>query len=79
IFVFLGNDGHDTINHFDGAGAAAGDLIAITHTVHNTVADVLAATSYSGDDAIINMGVDHSITVNNVGVNALTADDFMII
>lgn len=78
-FVFLGNDGNDIIEHFEGAGSAEGDLIAITHTVYETAADVLAATSYVGNDALIDMGIGHSILVEDVGPGALTVDDFIII
>ncbi len=71
--------GHDVINDFEGAGAAKGDIIALSSQIYKTVAQVLNNITYEHGDAIIHLDGDNTITVAGVPDHALTADDFQIV
>jgi serralysin len=80
-FHFLSGSGMDTILDFTGAGVAGGDVIALASGINGlassgTVLAVISIT-YSGDDALVNLGSGHSISVLDVGANTLTEGDFI--
>lgn len=81
-FVFAAGSGNDTIC-FENAGAAPGDLIQLATGINGlaifSASDVLSHITYSGGNAVIDLGSGNSITVLGIPANAFTADDFIII
>lgn len=82
IFYFGFGSGVDTIaGGFDNVGATAGDIIQIVSGV-NGITNATAAlglVTYSGGNAILDLGSGNSVTILSVAVNSLTADDFAIV
>lgn len=75
-FVFAAGSGADVIGDF--SPATAGEIIALVGIAGiGSYADVLAATSASGGNTVINLGGGNSITLINVAPTALSADDFV--
>ncbi|MGZ8323507.1 MAG: calcium-binding protein, partial [Rhodoplanes sp.] len=77
-FVFGPDFGRDVVLDFT-AGAGTDDRIEIDHTVFADVNAVLSASHQAGSDVVITAGVDHSITLKNVTLAHLHADDFLIV
>ncbi|UXN58115.1 calcium-binding protein [Phyllobacterium zundukense] len=77
-FVFKPNFGHDTITDFK-VGAATDDTIEFTHDVFADFAAVLAAASQAESDVLIAHDADNNITLKNVVLSGLHADDFRFI
>lgn len=81
-YVFVGNDGIDVIQFFEGAGSPGGDVIQLSSNINGSGitsgADVLSRITYGGDGtAVILLGGGNLITVENPGT--FTADDFVIV
>ncbi|SFK14097.1 Hemolysin-type calcium-binding repeat-containing protein [Pseudovibrio ascidiaceicola] len=76
-FLFEKNFEHDIITDFT-AGAGSEDVIQFAATF-DSVADVLAAASDVGADTVIYVNDDTSITLQNVSVADLHADDFAFV
>jgi Ca2+-binding RTX toxin-like protein len=69
--------GQDRVTDF-WAGAGATDVIKITcGTAFDSFAEVMAATSQVNSDTVINLGSFGTITLANVTVASLAADDFL--
>ncbi len=85
IYVFSGSTiGGDVISFFEGAGSAGGDIIQLESNLLGsgitTAEQAVTALFYNGaGDAFLNFGGTNVITVSDVGINALSADDFQII
>lgn len=82
IYAFSSGDGVDTILHFTGAGSAGGDSIHIASGINGSgitsAALAVAAVTYSGGNALLNLGSGNTVTINGITANSLTADDFVI-
>jgi Ca2+-binding RTX toxin-like protein len=76
-FYFGANFGNDIITDFT-AGAGSEDVIQFAATF-DSVADVLVAASDVGADTVIYVNDDTSITLQNVSVADLHADDFAFV
>ncbi|WP_159096787.1 calcium-binding protein [Pseudovibrio sp. Alg231-02] len=76
-FFFRSDFGDDIITDFT-AGAGSEDVIQFAATF-DSVADVLAAASDVGADTVIYVDDDTSITLQNVSVADLHADDFAFV
>ncbi|WP_109315629.1 calcium-binding protein [Pseudovibrio ascidiaceicola] len=76
-FFFRSDFGNDIITDFT-AGAGSEDVIQFAATF-DSVADVLAAASDVGADTVIYVNDDTSITLQNVSVSDLHADDFAFV
>ena len=74
-FVFAAGFGHDTITDFT-AGANTQDVIAFDHSIFADFDAVTAATTQVGSNSVITVDVDNTITLTNVAVANLHADDF---
>lgn len=83
LFCFSGGiTGMTSINDFQNAGAAAGDLIIINvqllnGTGYSTEAQLAAAVVYGGGNASLTLASGFTITLAGVS-SGLTADDFLI-
>ena len=73
-FLFGTGSGQDTITDFTGAGVSGGDVIRIATTVYANYAALSPNISFSGGDAIIDLGSGNSILV--VGVTSFISSDF---
>ncbi|EEA92494.1 calcium-binding protein [Pseudovibrio sp. JE062] len=74
-FLFETNFEHDTITDFT-VGAGSDDTIRFTEDSFVSFEDVLATASQVGTDTVIQLNDDNSITLQNVSVADLHADDF---
>jgi Ca2+-binding RTX toxin-like protein len=76
-FVYADGDGADTITDFRAPfqGLDKIDLTGVSGV--QSLSDVLALGTQNGPNAVINFGNGNSITLNNVAVSNLTADDFI--
>ena len=76
-FVFANGVGRDTINDFV-AGAGTPDIIDLSaNSLLNGFADVLARSSQSGLDTLINLGGSDLLTLLGVTRTNLHQDDFV--
>ncbi|MBN8534554.1 MAG: cadherin-like domain-containing protein [Rhizobiales bacterium] len=75
LFVF--NGGNDVISDFS-AGPGLGDRIDLTDfpDVRN-LANVMAIASQQGTDTVLSFSGGHSLTLSNIAMGSLTADDFI--
>jgi Ca2+-binding RTX toxin-like protein len=76
VFLFGPGSGSDIITDFVAGSAVGHDLIRFDRTVFSDYASVLAAATQSGSDVVISFGGGDSITIQNVDLSALAADNF---
>ncbi len=76
VFVFGASAGADTIADFVAGSGVSHDLVRFDRSVYSDYASVLAATTQVGSDAVISDGNGNTITLQNVDLSALTADNF---
>ncbi|MEM7169312.1 MAG: matrixin family metalloprotease [Pseudomonadota bacterium] len=73
-FVFDNNTGSDTITDF----VSLKDVLDVRDYNFNSGADVLAATSNSGGNAVIRLDSNNDVTLEGVTKNQLDANDFIV-
>jgi Ca2+-binding RTX toxin-like protein len=76
IFVVGVGDGSDTITDFTAGSGTDHDMVRFDRTMFADFASVIAAASQSGSDVVIALGNGDSLTLQNVDLAALTADNF---
>ncbi|GBD48808.1 calcium-binding protein [Methylopila sp. Yamaguchi] len=76
VFQFAAGFGKDRINDFE-AGPGAGDRISFASSIFDSFADVLAATTDSGANAVIRVDANNTITLLGVHAADLHANDFL--
>ncbi|MCA1492218.1 hypothetical protein I6F11_14935 [Ensifer sp. NBAIM29] len=74
VFVFKPNFGLDTITDFK-AGSGAGDVLEFANTLFTDFEAVLAAASQVGSDTVIAFDAANTVTLKNVTLANLHADD----
>jgi len=74
-FVFGRGFGHDTIVDFVG-GLGLSDVIRLDRDIFKSFTSVLAASAQVGTDVVITKDADNTITLKNVMLINLSADDF---
>ena len=76
-FVFQLGGANDTISDF-GAGSGVGDVVRILGfgTAVDSFSDVLSIASQDGANVLINFGAGDSLTLANIALESLVADDF---
>jgi len=79
IFQYSGNGpvdiGHDVVTDFtDGQ-----DQIQVDHTIFADFASVQSHMQQVGNDVVITVDANNSITLSNVNINSLSANDFLIV
>ncbi len=77
-FVFGPSFGSDRITDFS-AGAGVGDVIEIDATLFADFAAILAGSSQVGSDTVITFDASNKITLQNVVMSNLVADDFRFV
>jgi Ca2+-binding RTX toxin-like protein len=77
-FVFKPNFGHDTITDFS-AGAGSDDVLEFDAQLFAGFAGVMEAAQQVGNDVVIHHDDDNSLTLLNVDLNHLHADDFRFV
>jgi len=77
-FVFAQGFGQDVIRDFQ-AGAATEDVIEFGRAMFSDFADVMAAASQVGSHVVIAFDADNTLTLENVQLSALHADDFRFV
>jgi Ca2+-binding RTX toxin-like protein len=76
-FVFSGNFGFDVITDFS-AGARAGDVLQLSlGGAYDSFAEVIAVASQVNADTVFDFGGLDCITLQNVRLASLNADDFL--
>ena len=76
-FVFAGNFGHDTVgDFFAGSGNGANDFVQFDRSIFSNFTDVLQHAQQIGNDTTITVDPNRSVTLQNVALNSLTANDF---
>jgi len=78
IFVFNAGFGQDTIQNF-GDVDANNDQLQFSNSVFATVAEVQAAMTQVGADVVITYDAANQITLQNVTLSLLDADDFRFV
>lgn len=82
LYNFRSGSGNDVITRFDLPGSGAGDVIGLESNLNGSgitsTAAALAAVSYAGGDAILDLGGGNSVTIDNIAVDGLTESDFLI-
>jgi Ca2+-binding RTX toxin-like protein len=76
VFVFGVSWGSDIITDFVAGSGTNHDLIRFDRAVYGDYASVLAAATQVGADVVISDGNGNTITLQNVDLAALTADNF---
>jgi Ca2+-binding RTX toxin-like protein len=77
-FIFASGFGKDTITDFV-AGAGSVDVIEFDDAVFANLSSVLAAASQVGADTLISYDANNTITLKNVAMSNLHADDFRFV
>ncbi|CAN7623273.1 M10 family metallopeptidase C-terminal domain-containing protein [Bosea sp. LjRoot9] len=77
-FIFVSGFGKDTITDFV-AGAGSVDVIEFDDAVFANLSSVLAAASQVGADTLITYDANTTITLKNVTMSNLHADDFRFV
>ena len=77
-FVFGPGFGQDTITDF-AAGTAIADVIKFDHSIIADFASVLAAASQIGSNLVITASVNDTITLTNLTLSKLNANDFLFV
>jgi Ca2+-binding RTX toxin-like protein len=75
-FVFGHGYGRDTIGDFVGNGAAAGDTIRFEGGAFSGFADAMAHAVQKGTDVVFTLDASTTLTLHNVQLSALNAQDF---
>jgi|SRR5919106_6605958 hypothetical protein len=78
LLNFATGFGRDVVADFS-AGAGVLDVIELDNQVFSNFASVLAATRQVGADAVITVDASNALTLKNVLVSNLHADDFMFV
>ncbi|MBP1862210.1 calcium-binding protein, partial [Rhizobium herbae] len=78
IFVFKPGFGHDTIIDFK-AGAGTDDKLRFENGLFGNFTAVISASSQSGANTVIRLDSDNDITLKNVTLTNLHADDFLFV
>jgi Ca2+-binding RTX toxin-like protein len=78
VFVFNPGFGQDIITDFV-AGAATEDVIRFDNTIFANFTAVMQAAQQSGADVVITGDTSNSLTLKNVQLSALHADDFTFV
>ncbi|MGJ5182003.1 calcium-binding protein, partial [Bradyrhizobium oligotrophicum] len=76
IFVFRAETGSDTITDFAPGSGNAHDVIRFDRSVFADYAAVVAAAQQVGSDVVIAFGGSNSVTLQNINLVDLTADNF---
>ncbi|MCA1522853.1 hypothetical protein I6F14_33510, partial [Bradyrhizobium sp. IC3069] len=76
IFVVGVGDGSDTVTDFTAGSGADHDMVRFDRTMFADFTSVIAAASQVGSDVVISLGNGDSLTLQNVDLAALTADNF---
>jgi len=74
-FIFKSDFGHDVIGDFE-AGAGLKDVLEFSIELFQDYQSVLAAATQVGNDTVITFDHDNSITLADVQLTSLHADDF---
>lgn len=77
-FIFAAGWGNDVIADFQ-AGSATGDVIAISRSMFANLAQILAGSQQVGADVVISYGASDSLTLQNLQLSALHANDFAFV
>jgi serralysin len=77
-FSFASGFGHDIIADFE-AGSRAGDVIVMDQAVFADLDSLLAAASQVGSDVVIAASASDSITLQNLTLSSLHANDFSFV
>jgi Ca2+-binding RTX toxin-like protein len=73
-FVFSEDFGADIVSDF-----TEGDIIEFTNNTFDSYAAVLSSMVEDGQDVIITLDADNSVTLSNVAISDLQADDFRFV
>ena len=77
-FAFAGNFGEDIIADYDGQGPG-GDTLLIDTDFYTSAQEVVEAAQQINDDVVIDFGEDGSITLENINLVGLQANDITIV
>ena len=78
LFIFADGSGNDTVVDFQ-AGAGSDDVLDIAAFGFADTAAVLTAASQVGDDVVIALDADDSVTLLGVDLAELHDDDFLLV
>jgi Ca2+-binding RTX toxin-like protein len=74
-FIFRADLGKDVITDFT-AGAASVDVVEFHDDLFDDFAAIIAAAAQVGADTVITHDVDNTLTLKNIALSSLHADDF---
>ncbi|ABD05515.1 Hemolysin-type calcium-binding region [Rhodopseudomonas palustris HaA2] len=78
VFVFAAGFGKDTVTDFVTTGSSA-DLLQFSTDMFADFADVMSHTAQVGSSVVVTLDADTSITLANVQMTSLAADDFRFV
>jgi hypothetical protein len=76
--VFAAGFGKDAITDFTTTGSSA-DLLQFSSDMFADFADVMSHTAQVGSSVVVTLDADTSITLANVQMTSLAADDFRFV
>jgi Ca2+-binding RTX toxin-like protein len=74
--VFVVGAGLDTITDFVAGSGTGHDVVRFDRSVFTDYTSVLAASTQAGSDVVVDAGGGNTVTLQNVDLGALTADNF---
>lgn len=78
VFEFAAGFGKDTITDFTASGSSK-DLIQFSTDLFANYADVMSHTAQVGSSVVVTLDEHNTITLANMNVSSLTADDFRFV
>jgi Ca2+-binding RTX toxin-like protein len=74
-YIIQAGDGHDTITDFQ-PGSAGGDLIELFGFPYRSLAEIKAIATEAGGNTVLQLAADQTLTLLNVQISQLVANDF---
>ncbi|ACF00099.1 outer membrane adhesin like protein [Rhodopseudomonas palustris TIE-1] len=78
VFVFAAGFGKDIVTDFATKGSSA-DVLQFSSSMFANFTDVMSHTTQVGNDVVVTLDADNSLTLANTQIGSLAADDFRFV
>ncbi|MDA9530548.1 ExeM/NucH family extracellular endonuclease [Bradyrhizobium sp. CCBAU 25338] len=78
VFMFAAGFGKDTVTDFATTGASA-DVLQFSSSLFSNFAEVMSHTTQVGNNVVLTLDADNTVTLANLQMASLAADDFRFV
>ncbi|MHC2384712.1 Ca2+-binding RTX toxin-like protein [Bradyrhizobium liaoningense] len=78
VFMFAAGFGKDTVTDFATTGASA-DVLQFSSSLFSDFAEVMSHTTQVGNNVVVTLDADNTVTLANLQMASLAADDFRFV